>query len=118
MNNTELREALELAALAAGLQLIPHTWDKGAPWGEHAGFTVSGCGPEEWNPAESDGDSRRLQVVLFIALSPTINHKEWMADHFCSSGQWIKAQDADPKLAILRAAALLGRRIKSEERAK
>jgi hypothetical protein len=61
------RELLEAAAKAAGISLEPYTWDKGAPWGEHEGFTVVGSGRREWNPLIDDGDALRLAVRLEIS---------------------------------------------------
>ena len=62
------RELLELAAKAAGIDLIPYTWFKGTGW-DHEGFTLAGEGPDEWNPLEDDGAALRLAVKLEIDLS-------------------------------------------------
>ena len=58
------RELLTLAAKAAGIALVPHTWDKGSPWGEHEGFTVAGEGPNEWSPLESSEEAFWLATTL------------------------------------------------------
>lgn len=52
------RELLELAAKAAGLKLIPF---EDAP-------LLDDESQAHWNPANDDGDSRRLQVALSIDL--------------------------------------------------
>lgn len=62
------RELLEAAARAAGITLVPYTWNKGTGW-DHEGFTVAGEGPEEWSPLESDGDALRLAVALKLDVS-------------------------------------------------
>jgi hypothetical protein len=47
-----------------GLKITPYTWGKGAPWGEHLGFTVDDQGPDEWNPATDQTDSDRMAIKL------------------------------------------------------
>lgn len=63
-------ELLEAAAKAAGLELVPYTWDKGAPWGEHQGFTLAGTGPNEWSPLHSDEQAFRLAALLGLSIEP------------------------------------------------
>jgi hypothetical protein len=67
MSMTDL-ELLEAAAKAAGIALVPYTWDKGAPWGEHQGFTVQDQGPDEWDPLTDDGQALRLAVACGISV--------------------------------------------------
>jgi hypothetical protein len=61
------RELLEAAGRAAGLTLIPYTWNRGTGW-DHDGFTLAGEGPDEWNPLEDDGQALRLAVALRLSL--------------------------------------------------
>lgn len=93
------RELLELAAKAAGYEADftkPYEIKVDRDW-------------HKWNPLEDDGDNRRLQVKLFLALIP------------CESGGWdavrydsesyeeiMVVSDVDPKRAIVRAAAAIG----------
>ena len=61
------KEMLELAAKAINLPL--GTWnDGGEPYSSGQGFILQGN--QLWNPATNDGDSRRLQVTLRIAVTP------------------------------------------------
>lgn len=88
---------------AAGLVLVPYTWNKGTGW-DHEGFTVAGEGHGEWNPLEGDEDAFRLTVTLEIDICfganyviadgvqvPTVNNSD---DKFSAV-----------RLAIVRAAA-------------
>jgi hypothetical protein len=120
MNDLEL---LKLAARAAKVTLVPYTWDKGAPWGEHHGFTVADQGPEEWNPLQDDGQALRLAVKLgFIVDTLAETRPRFDTDEPCtivvqarpshySCGEWHGASDpeAATRLAIVRAAAEIGR---------
>lgn len=45
------KNLIQAAAKAAGISLVPYTWDKGSPWGGREGFTVAGEWPNEWKPA-------------------------------------------------------------------
>ncbi len=103
------RELLELAAKAAGIVLVPYTWDKGSPWGEHEGFTVSGEGPNEWNPLTDDGDALRLAVRLNIPVFPYEDETSTgtvgvVAKNFGS-------KEANTRRAIVMAAAEIGRQM-------
>lgn len=104
-NETTDRELLEAAAKAAGIELVPYTWDKGSPWGEHAGFTVQGKGPDEWNPLEDDAGALRLAVRLREKFGTDIaacfgigRFLEWETDPYAAT-----------RRAIVRAAAEIGR---------
>lgn len=57
------RELLELAAKAAGHELVP--------WDNELGFVIrSGIGfPQYWNPITEDGDALRLAVKLEIDIA-------------------------------------------------
>ena len=61
------KQLIANAAKAAGIVLVPYTWNKGAGWG-HEGFTVAGEGPNEWNPLESDEAAFRLAVRLRLKV--------------------------------------------------
>lgn len=109
------RELLELAAKAAGIVLVPYTWNKASPWGEHEGFTVSGEGPNEWNPLEDDGDALRLAVKLQLRVIPP--EDEFGLDRasvrIAGRRDLVDAFHKDPcaatRRAIVRAAAEIGR---------
>jgi hypothetical protein len=68
MSTTELREMLELAALAAGVN--NHQW-VGFGLQEQIVHGVPHCGTEGhiWAPQDDDGDSFRLAVVLGLDVS-------------------------------------------------
>ena len=97
------QEQLQAAAKAAGLVLVPYTWNAGSGW-DHEGFTVAGEGPNEWNPLERDDDAFRLAVTLEIDIS-------FGADYVIADGVHVPTvNNADDKfravrLAIVRAAA-------------
>lgn len=58
----ELKEMLELAALAAGVEIT--RWHRDG----YPVAVIPGRGLRGWEPSADDGDSRRLQVVLQIEL--------------------------------------------------
>ena len=111
------RELLELAAKAAGIALVPYTWDKGSPWGEHEGFTVAGEGPNEWNPLTDDGDALRLAVKLQLRVIPP--EAEFGLDRasvrIAGRRDLVDAFHEDPftatRRAIVMAAAEIGRQM-------
>lgn len=104
------RELLELAAKAAGLQGL--TWREG-----------SGCyyyddpetGREEWNPGDDDGQAMRLQVDLHMIVVPSRRDRCVLVGiEVGGVGMNIREnftadRRADTRLAILRAAAEIGR---------
>ena len=61
------RELIAAAGKAAGIDLVPYTWNKGTGW-DHEGFTVACEGENEWNPLESDGTALRLAVDLRLNI--------------------------------------------------
>ncbi|MBO0943540.1 hypothetical protein J1N44_17945 [Acidovorax temperans] len=109
------RELLELAALAAGVDLSTRKW--------HGRWYVS---PEpnikNWNPLTDDGDALRLAAKLKIDI-------EWQATnpfpeprveayqrndegtHFCAD-----EHEGDYRRAIVRAAAEVGKAMQQEHR--
>ena len=122
------RELLTLAAKAAGIVVVPYTWNKGSPWGEHEGFTVVGEGANEWNPLEDDGDALRLAVMLGLALVPypiygnpkhsviakRYDHARYLRDEAEEPQiEEVQVYGGDPaaatRRAIVRAAAEIGR---------
>ncbi len=111
------RELLELAAKAAGIAPVPYTWDKGSPWGEHEGFTVSGEGPNEWNPLEDDGDALELAVKLQISVmfqSSGVEARSYHGEFFIAR-EAVSYETGDvataTRAAIVRAAAEIGRQM-------
>ena len=98
---------LEAAAKAAGIDLIPYTWDKGAPWGEHQGFTVAGQGPNEWNPLEDNDAAFSLLVKLCIRIYPPEPHlhSDRASCNVYGRGWWAADGD-DPERATRRAIVL------------
>lgn len=107
MADAELRELLELAAKAAGI-------DPDAPIVEGNPYM-----PETyerlWAPHTDDGDSRRLQVALRIETRWAGGY--WIVQsHDCASGTHFGITGRDGgddaaalRLAVLRAAADIGR---------
>lgn len=69
------QELLTAAAKAADIYIIPYTWDKGAPWGEHDGFIVGDEGPDEWNPLEDDAQALRLAAKLYLWEAVRMAHR-------------------------------------------
>ena len=110
MNDKQLIQA---AAKAAGIALVPYTWDKGSPWGGHEGFTVAGEGPNEWNPLESSVEA----FWLATALRMRVHHDGSCATAELPTGQkhcWTEAAVVEGndhchamRGAIVRAAASL-----------
>jgi hypothetical protein len=99
---TSDRELLELAAKAAGLEML--CWNTAIP-------ALLLTGPTPWNPLENDGDALRLAVRLNIQITPRTDGKSEAA-HTCL---FIEDGRSDPysatRRAIVRAAAGIGRRM-------
>lgn len=109
------RRMLELAAKAAGMRALAYTWDKGAPWGEHHGFTIEGEGPDEWNPRHDDGAALQLAVKLRLLINISSAHTEvrWYDETLSETHvleQWDNGMSPAERtrLAIVRAAARIG----------
>ena len=98
------RELLELAAKAAGMEVIHDAADRGL-W-------IHGA-EDEWNPLEDDGDAFRLAVKLnLVVLSDqtgisTANGMHQRAKELHGSDPY-----AATRRAITRAAAEIGRSMK------
>lgn len=104
------RELLELAAKAAGIDVVPYTWNKGTGW-DHEGFTVAGAGPDEWNPREDDGDAFRLAATLGMSIEQNHIGSAVMVNN--TSREKYVDHGGDPcaatRFAVTRAAAEIGR---------
>lgn len=103
------RELLELAAKAAGYEF---RWDQFKDGAGYARAREPGGGAAFpiWAPINDDGDNRRLQVTLRLGLVPT-EGGGWDAVRYDaeSCAETVLASDADPRMAVLRAAAEIGR---------
>ncbi len=97
--NTEDRDLLELAAKAAGLELVTPTML------EH----------DKWNPLTDDGDAFRLMVKLYLTVYPRDPEDSFVGvQRFNGSAQVLEAfQGLDSmdatRRAIVLAAAKIGR---------
>lgn len=110
----EMRELLELAALAVGIKV--RCFDNIETLILEVDELIY------WNPHTDDGDSRRLQVALGIELWPNHNGSRWVAavfeigepdEEIIQFGEPV-GQDspAAARLAVLKVAAEIGRRMK------
>jgi len=110
MTPAERRRLLELAAKAAGIVLGEHI-------GIHKDYFANENTGKEWNPADADGDSRRLEVRLMLE----VYHAENDGEIVCVVGYsgpigrilYIMEPHGDnpceaTRLAVLRAAAAIG----------
>lgn len=103
------REMLELAAKAAGA-VHADSWDNGAMLVSFDGKKVA-----LWNPRDDDGDSRRLANRLRMRVEHHVRHP--FVAVFADIGfGTVKAEephlddvDAATRLAVLRAAAEIGK---------
>jgi hypothetical protein len=101
------RELLELAAKAAGIELV---WSKFS----NVPTLFKGLSSDEvWNPLTNDGDALRLAVKLGMRLELD---NEWRRSHVqqIPNGEWFTGpHNDDPyaatRRAIVRAAAEIGR---------
>lgn len=117
----EMRELLEFAALAAHAKDFVSLCDTPGPC-----RIISASGNwEEFNPHTDDGDSRRLQVALGIECGPSLVSKtpEWWAYQSGVIGKGDVTEElvevtngdspAAARLAVLKVAAEIGRRMKA-----
>ena len=112
----EMRELLELAALAVGIKV--RCFDNIETLILEVDELIY------WNPHTDDGDSRRLQVALGIECSPSLVSKtpEWWAYQSGVIGKGDVTEElvevtngdspAAARLAVLKVAAEIGRRMK------
>ena len=122
------RELLELAAKAAGLNIVFKRWSgfyrsaylsiRGDWTSRERAFVES----KEWNPLTDDGDALRLAVKLNLPIHrsyltderlPVVAcHKMYVDVHEEDRWQWIFVEDdscAATRRAIVRAAAEIGK---------
>jgi len=107
------RELLELAAKAAGIELVWH--GDADPW--CFAETVAGI---KWNPRDDDGDALRLAVKL--GLDVEMHGGNSTHPYVCAFdcerniAEEVQPEDGDPlaatRRAIVRAAAEIGRAMK------
>ena len=105
------RELLELAAKAAGIQILEWRTDDG---GYPVGTNVPGRDsyPWCWNPLKNDGDAQRLVVKLKMCFGPNVTEENVVCfDDNCNN--LIEPLLPDPYAAtrrvIVRVAAEIGK---------
>lgn len=110
MTAAELRRLLELAAKAAGYRVC-HELTNGGVYVSDDLHNIR----FDWNPADDDGDSRRLQVKLRIkcryhsVLGQGLAWTEGDAAEFTANVEDCGRNEcAATRLAVLRAAAAIG----------
>jgi hypothetical protein len=108
------RELLELAAKAAGVELLWH--ERWSCWYDHAKRN-EGKDFMEWNPLNDDGDALRLAVKLGIGTDFDFSDGcgETSAAQTLQEYQYEKHGDdpyAATRRAIVRAAAEIGKELK------
>ena len=98
------RELLELAAKAAGYEIIP--------WENPLGFVIRNAEgyPQSWNPLINDGDALRLAARLSLMIDTDYNsHTAVGSASLC---EILEGHSGDPlaatRRAIVRAAAAIG----------
>jgi hypothetical protein len=105
-------EMLRLAAKAAGYDINFDGEVNG--WYPHV-YDDTGDVSAWWNAAKDDGDSRRLQVDLRIALEPKTNHVYAIPWDGCVIAECWSDHDGDKRaatrLVVLRVAAEVGSRL-------
>lgn len=97
------KEMLELAAKAAGYELIR--------WNNALGFVIRNADgyPQKWNPLAQDGDALRLAIKLGICIVFMEDHDSVGAEHSRHGVMIIEAMDdLGTRRAIVRAAAQIG----------
>lgn len=121
------QEMMELAALAAGLELLRDE-DGSIVYGKLMGVLPIGdenIDTEWWNPKDDDGDALRLAVKLQMFMQPckTMGGKLVEVSAYPSGrGDCLASVPigSDPyaatRLAVLRAAAEMGKRMKDQSK--
>jgi len=121
------RELLEMAALAAGIDALDYRRGSDAYY-----YDDPKTGREEWNPLANDGQALRLAVKLGIQIIPypiysepkhtALAQKKGVLDDKDDDVRDIAAlelygvdPDAATRRAIVRAAAAIGKAIKTDE---
>lgn len=118
-------EMMELAALAAGYVIESYT-ASGAAWVYPKGAPLTNDGDLPifwWNPKDNDDDSRRLEVALGMQVDigkaphesvyATITTAE---NHLVASMKLGPDPYAATRLAVLRAAAEVGKRMRDQSK--
>lgn len=116
------REMFELAAKAAGLSLRWIGNEPSVPYTPEESAQRHGIDGYMWNPRDDDGDSRRLQVALSMNTGFDSRFKDLGACAYCTyprddftcnsimqNIEQAGSKEAATRLAVLRAAAEVGR---------
>ena len=112
---TDNRKLLELAALAAGIRYNGFDEDRGCDiW-----WLPDQSRYDKWNPLEDDGDALRLAVRLRIEVEPWIHGDSACARAACEDVLIDEPHYGDDperatRLAIVRVAAEIGRRMENK----
>lgn len=114
------QEMMELAALAAGLELLRDE-DGSIVYDELMGVLPIGdenIDTEWWNPKDDDGDALRLAAMTTLKI--TIGQGIVMAEHphIPSVGQpyyGVEMRLSATRLAVLRAAAEVGKKMREQK---
>ena len=98
------REMLELAAKAAGINIV--CFDA-----EHNAMKTKGCSPSRWNPLTDDGDALRLANKLSIDILHNWESvtAQWELGKFCREKCTDETRSQATRKAITRAAAEIGK---------
>ena len=111
MNNETDKELLELAAKAAGIEIIQ--WSGRDVGQESAAIMPHGI---EWNPLTDDGDALRLAVKLGMPIQHGGSYVAAYAGKSVMAEQFTERHEKDPyaatRRAITRAAAAIGESMK------
>ena len=116
---TDTKELLQLAALAAGIEIDEFLPLNGGAWAYTKDSDVNSDGEHcifKWQPHTNSGDSRDLQVKLKISL-------EWVEDFdgdrwdasIWNGDSWLHRAHTDPNMAVLIVASELGKAMKENE---
>ncbi len=103
------RELLELAAKAAGIELL---WRRGHPY-----RGANNVRRDEWNPLADDGDALRLAVrlrldVMFFEGLQEVHSAHCTVDFSATGESYGENVEVAARRAIVRAAAEIGRWMK------
>jgi hypothetical protein len=102
------RELLELAAKAAGIDVVGYA-DRLLVLPEYDGSLIrrhENGGDVEWNPLADDGDAFRLAVKLGITMYPAESVGDCATTTF-PDGKWVTVESSGDPLADLRRAIVL-----------
>ena len=98
------REMLELAAKAAGINIVCFDAERNA-------MKTKGCSPSRWNPLTDDGDALRLANKLSIDILHNWESvtAQWELGKFCREKCTDETRSQATRKAITRAAAEIGK---------